>query len=80
MDSNYIHIRKNHFLQLKGGGLMEKLKQHKGTLLKIAASTAIPAAALIAKTLINRGDTPIDDEWKNPNPGMGVFPLNYFVK
>lgn len=62
MDSNYIHIRKNQVLELKGGGLIEKIKKHKATLLKIAASTAIPATALIASALINK-DVPIDDEW-----------------
>jgi hypothetical protein len=66
MKDNYIHIRKDHKLELKGGSIMDHVKKHKSSLLKIAGGVGASAgAALIAKALLNGGGNPIDNEWVN---------------
>jgi hypothetical protein len=74
MDNNFIHIRKNHKLELRGGGIIENVKKHKSTLLKIAGGVAVPATALIVNALLN-GNKSDDDEWIKLNientPGGG---------
>jgi hypothetical protein len=60
--NNYIHIRQNHKLELRGGSIIDTIKKHKKTLLKVAAVVAVPTTLMIIKSLLNK-DVPIDDEW-----------------
>ena len=66
MDNNFIHIRQNQNLQLKGGSIMEHFKKHKSTLLKIAGTVGVGASGLILNALLNGGNT-IDNEWVKLN-------------
>jgi hypothetical protein len=66
MDNNFIHIRKNHKLELRGGGIIENVKKHKSTLLKIAGGVAVPATALIVNALLNGNNkVGMDNEYVN---------------
>ena len=62
MDNNFIHIRQNHKLELKGGSIMDHVKKHKSTLLKMAGGVGVGASALILNALLN-GNNKSDDEW-----------------
>lgn len=62
-DNNFIHIRKNHKLQLKGGSIMNHFKKHKSTLLKIAGGLGVGTSALILNSLINGNN--MDNEYVN---------------
>ena len=65
-DNNFIHIRKNHKLELRGGGIIENVKKHKSTLLKIAGGVAVPATALIVNALLNGNNkVGMDNEYVN---------------
>jgi hypothetical protein len=63
MDNNFIHIRKNHKLELRGGGIMDNVKKHKSTLLKIAGGVGAGATGLILNALLNGNNNKIDDEY-----------------
>jgi hypothetical protein len=65
MDTNFIHIRKNHKLELKGGSIMDNLKKHKSTLLKIAGGVGVGATGLIINALLNGNDNKMDNEYVN---------------
>lgn len=63
-DNNFIHIRKNHKLELKGGSIMDHVKKHKSTLLKIAGGVGVGASGLILNALLNGNNkADMDDEW-----------------
>ena len=52
-DNNFIHIRQNHKLELKGGSIMNHFKKNKSTILKIAGGVGAGASALILNALLN---------------------------
>lgn len=64
MDNNFIHIRKNHKLELRGGSIMDHFKKNKNTLLKIAGGLGVGATGLILNSLLN-GNNKIDNEYVN---------------
>lgn len=65
MDNNFIHIRKNHKLELRGGSIMDHFKKHKSTLLKIAGGVGVGATGVILKTLLNGNNNKMDNEYVN---------------
>ena len=66
MDNNFIHIRQNHKLELKGGSIMDNVKKHKSTLLKMAGGVGVGASALILNALLNGNNkVGMDNEYVN---------------
>ena len=64
MENNFIHIRKGHKLELKGGSIIAHAKKHKSALIKIASGVAVGTSALILNALLNGNNkADMDDEW-----------------